>query len=122
MKADDAKGLNELERENVRLKRIVADQPLNIDALRRSKLLSPSKRRRALAMCRHRSRCRNDERADWWAAPIHRAAAAARCGYPSSADQGRARTRARDPAVKGSTDAPERHIGIVRSAAGYAPR
>jgi len=34
MKADDVKRLKELERENVRLKRIVADQALNIDALR----------------------------------------------------------------------------------------
>jgi putative transposase len=32
MKAADAKRLKELERENVRLKRIVADQALNIDA------------------------------------------------------------------------------------------
>ena len=34
MKADDAKRLKELERENVRLKRIVADKELEIDALR----------------------------------------------------------------------------------------
>ncbi len=34
MKADDAKRLKELERENVRLKRIVADQMLENDALR----------------------------------------------------------------------------------------
>jgi putative transposase len=34
MKAEDAKRLKELERENARLKRIVADQVLNIDALR----------------------------------------------------------------------------------------
>jgi putative transposase len=34
MKADDARRLKELERENARLKRIVADQALNIDALR----------------------------------------------------------------------------------------
>jgi transposase-like protein len=33
MKADDVKRLKELERENTRLKRIVADQALNIDAL-----------------------------------------------------------------------------------------
>jgi hypothetical protein len=32
-KADDVKRLRELERENARLKRIVADQALNIDAL-----------------------------------------------------------------------------------------
>jgi putative transposase len=34
MKADDAKRLRELERENTRLKRIVADEELDIDALR----------------------------------------------------------------------------------------
>src|SRR5919198_3263110 len=34
MKADDAKRLKELERENQRLKSIVADQALNIDALK----------------------------------------------------------------------------------------
>ena len=34
MKADDAKRLKELERENVRLKKIVADQALDIDMLR----------------------------------------------------------------------------------------
>ena len=34
MKADDAKRLKELERQNARLKRIVADQALDIDALR----------------------------------------------------------------------------------------
>ena len=34
MKADDAKKMKELERENGRLKRIVADKELEIDALR----------------------------------------------------------------------------------------
>ena len=34
MKADDAKRLKELERENARLKRIVANQALDIDGLR----------------------------------------------------------------------------------------
>jgi putative transposase len=34
MKADEAKRLKELERENVRLKRIVADQALDIDLLK----------------------------------------------------------------------------------------
>ena len=34
MKADDAKRLKELERENTRLKRIVADQALDIDMLK----------------------------------------------------------------------------------------
>ena len=34
MKADDAKRLRELERQNARLKRVVADQVLEIDALK----------------------------------------------------------------------------------------
>ena len=34
MKADDAKRLKELEKENTRLKRIVADQALDIDMLK----------------------------------------------------------------------------------------
>ena len=34
MKADDVKRMKELEKENVRLKRIVADKELEIDALR----------------------------------------------------------------------------------------
>jgi hypothetical protein len=34
MKADDAKRLKELERENARLKKIVADQALDIDMLK----------------------------------------------------------------------------------------
>ena len=34
MKADDAKRLRELERENARLKKIVADQALDIDMLK----------------------------------------------------------------------------------------
>ena len=34
MKADDARRLRELERENARLKRIVADEELEIDALK----------------------------------------------------------------------------------------
>ena len=34
MKADDAKRLKELDKENQRLKRIVADKELEIDALR----------------------------------------------------------------------------------------
>ena len=49
MKADDAKRLKELERENATLKRIVADKELENQALegdREGKLLSPSRRRR----------------------------------------------------------------------------
>jgi transposase-like protein len=49
MKADDAKKLKELEKENQRLKKIVADQAVNIDMLkdRHWKLLTPGSRRRA---------------------------------------------------------------------------
>ena len=57
MKADDAKRLKELERENARLKRIVADQVLeNAGAQggREGKLVSPARRRRAVAMLRDR--------------------------------------------------------------------
>jgi transposase len=49
MKADDVKKLKELEKENQRLKRIVADKELEIDALREiARGLSPSQRRRAV--------------------------------------------------------------------------
>ena len=57
MKADDVKRLKELERENQRLKRIVANQALDIDGLKeiaRGKLLSPARRRAAVAMLRDR--------------------------------------------------------------------
>ena len=54
MKADDAKRLRELERENARLKRIVADKELEIDALRPGKLVSPSRRREAVCMLQDR--------------------------------------------------------------------
>ncbi len=53
LKADDAKRLKELERENARLKRIVADQLLENQALKeiaKGKLLSPSRRRDAVRM------------------------------------------------------------------------
>ena len=52
MKADDAKRLRELERENARLKRIVADQALGdagAEGGREGKLVSPARRRRAVA-------------------------------------------------------------------------
>ena len=53
LKADDAKRLKELEKENTRLKRIVADQLLENQALegdRAGKLVSPSRRREAVRM------------------------------------------------------------------------
>jgi putative transposase len=53
MKADDVKRLKELEHENTRLKRIVADQALDIAALKGrcgGKILSPARRRRAVVM------------------------------------------------------------------------
>ncbi|MHB2023363.1 MAG: IS3 family transposase [Mycobacteriales bacterium] len=52
MKVEDAKRLKELERENGRLKKIVAEQVLDIDMLRElspGKLLTPDRRRRAVA-------------------------------------------------------------------------
>jgi transposase-like protein len=54
MKAEGAKRLRELERENLRLKQVVADQALDIQALMEigpGKLLSPERRRRAVVMC-----------------------------------------------------------------------
>jgi putative transposase len=56
MKADDVKRLKELEAENSRLKRIVADQVLENQALKEiaRKLLSPPCRRRAVLMLRDR--------------------------------------------------------------------
>ena len=52
MKADDAKKLKELEKENQRLKKIVADQALDIDMLKElaeGNFLTPDRRRRAVA-------------------------------------------------------------------------
>ena len=57
MKADDAKRLKELDRENRQLKAIVADQALEVRALKeiaKGKLLGPARRRRAVAMVRDR--------------------------------------------------------------------
>jgi hypothetical protein len=51
VKADDAKRLKELEKQNQRLKKIVADQALDLDMLKelsRGALLSPQRRRRAV--------------------------------------------------------------------------
>ena len=42
MKADDARRLRELERENARLERIVADKELEIDAVGRQNLMRPT--------------------------------------------------------------------------------
>ena len=53
LKADDASRLRELERENARLKRIVADQPLENQALKESakgNWVRPSRRREAVPM------------------------------------------------------------------------
>ncbi len=54
MKADDAKKLKELEKENQRLKRIVANQALDIDILKTGKLLTPDCRRRAVVALREK--------------------------------------------------------------------
>src|ERR1700686_2670737 len=53
MKADDAKRLKELERENATLKRIVADKELEVvgaEGDRGGKLVGPVRRRQAVAM------------------------------------------------------------------------
>ena len=66
LKADDAKRLKELERENGKLKRMVADQLLEIDALKevaKGKLVSPSRGREAVQMLQQRSRCLSGGRA-----------------------------------------------------------
>ena len=56
MKAIEAKRLRELERENGRLKKIVADQALDIDMLKElnRKLLTPERRRRAVVAFQER--------------------------------------------------------------------
>ncbi len=46
MKADDAKHLKELEEENVRLKRLVTDQELDIDMLKEVNLGRPAQPQR----------------------------------------------------------------------------
>ncbi|UXA11579.1 IS3 family transposase [Mycobacterium sp. SMC-8] len=57
MKANDAKRLKELEAENARLKKLVANQALDIDMLKEifvGKLLTPNRKRRAATMLRER--------------------------------------------------------------------
>ncbi|WP_412778669.1 IS3 family transposase [Rhodococcus qingshengii] len=57
MKSDDAKRLKELEKENARLKKMVADQALDLDMLKElkpGKLVSPDRRRRAVEVLRER--------------------------------------------------------------------
>ncbi|MGB3285705.1 MULTISPECIES: IS3 family transposase [Mycolicibacter] len=57
MKASDAKRLKELEAENARLKKLVANQALDIDMLKEifgGKLLTPNRKRSAVAMLRER--------------------------------------------------------------------
>ncbi len=56
IKADDAKRLKELEIENARLKRTVADQTLEVavEGDLKGKLVSPSRRRRAVCMLQDR--------------------------------------------------------------------
>ncbi|MCT2587960.1 IS3 family transposase [Actinophytocola sp. S1-96] len=57
MKGDDAKRLEELERENARLKKMVAEQALDIDMLKElnpGKLVSPGGRRRAVDVLQQR--------------------------------------------------------------------
>ncbi|MEZ0367434.1 IS3 family transposase [Mycobacterium sp. pUA109] len=57
MKANDAKRLKELEAENARLKKMVANQALDIDMLKEifgGKLLTPNRKRRAVEVLRER--------------------------------------------------------------------
>jgi len=62
MRSDDAERLRELERENVRLKRVVADQVLEIHGLKEISKKDCYARRagaRRSACCRRASSCRN---------------------------------------------------------------
>ena len=75
LKANDAKRLKELERERRRLKKIVAEKELEIDAageIARTKLVSPSQRRRAVWMLQDRlGLCAGAGVPDRRAAPFH---------------------------------------------------
>ena len=83
MKADDAKRLKELERENARLKRIVADKELEIEALREiagetgEPVAATPRRGHAAASG---SASRSGGRADRRAAPLHPTPPAGRGG------------------------------------------
>jgi putative transposase len=67
LKADGAKRLKELEGENARWKRIVADKELQIEALKElgGELVSPARRRPAVATCSGCSGCCSGGRASW---------------------------------------------------------
>lgn len=67
MKADDAKGLKELERENARLKKIVADQLLDIDMLKEltGETGEPSSGAAVRWCCSNASGHHSDVPADW---------------------------------------------------------
>jgi putative transposase len=57
MKADEAKRLKTLEAENQRLKKLVAEQALDIDMLKElaeGKILTPKRRRRAVCVLQER--------------------------------------------------------------------
>jgi hypothetical protein len=79
MKANDAKQLKELERENAQLKRIVADQVLEEKALkdREGELVGPACRRRRPRCCATDSASASAEHAEW-AARIARRSDASR--------------------------------------------
>ena len=77
MKANDAKRLKELEAENARLKKLVANQALDIDMLKdisagnfcpRTASVTPSRR------CASGSGCPNAAPARWWASTVPRGA------------------------------------------------
>jgi putative transposase len=107
MKADDARRLKDLERENARLKRIVADKELEIDALREISRGNWARRVDAerSSCCRTASAFRSDGRMRSWAStappsgtrrPIRTRTGTCGCGYAGS----------RRPTSGGATGAP----------------
>ena len=100
MKADDAKRLRELERENARLKRIVADKELEIDALKEIA------RRRRAPSTRPRSRRVRRRGAARSVSPCGAACAARSC---------------RRPATRGSSRGAHRAAALAVGARGPAP-
>ena len=124
MKADDAKRLRELERENARLKRIVADKELEIDALKEiargtGKPVAParggphvagplgSRRREAVRMLQDPSDCRNGGHAGSPASTAPRSAASRRAAAATTRS-GRSCTPSRVATPAGATAGPGR--------------
>jgi hypothetical protein len=77
MKANDAKRLKELEAENARLKKLVANQALDIDMLKDISAGNFRPRTANAAQCRccaSGSGCPNAEPAPWWVSTVPRCA------------------------------------------------